>query len=504
MPGLCQVLPLLLALAAADRPLERSLGPEPGSLDPHRASDLSSLALLRDLYEGLVTEGPDGTILPGVAGRWEASADGLRWRFELRPEARDCLGRRVGASRFARALARARDPATAAPLAGLLRDLAEVEAIGEDELRIRLHRPVALLPRLLLPIAYPVDVEAAAALGEKAFRPGGAAGNGPYCLAAHRPQDHFRLERNPHFHAAATVRIATVRHHVVEDPEAELRRFRTGALHLTESVPPWPLERLRAEFGPALRVAPLLGVFELGLNLEAPPFAGNPALREALAAAIDRERLVRTVTPGGERPAFGFVPPELWRSAPEPPPWARLARAEREAHARARLAAAGFGPGRPLRLAIRHNSSPLHRRTLLAVAAMWREVLGIEVVLEAEEWRSFLVSRARGRGLEVFRLGWVADVGEPEEFLERFRSGSPLNFTRLRDPEFDALLGAAAAQPAAEREALLRRAEARLLEELPAIPLYFLAGRRLVDPRLAGYADHPLDRHPSRWLHWRE
>lgn len=507
MGRICQVGSwcLLLALAAAGaqaRTLERGLGPEPETLDPHRAADLPSFQVLRDLYEGLVGEDPSGRIVPGAARAWTVSADGLEWRFTLREEGRDCAGRRVDAQRFAASLARARDPATAAPLAGLLAPVVAVEPLAPDALRIRLSEPVDLLRRLVLPIAYPVDLEALAEQGEAAFLSARAASNGPYCLRSYRAQDGLLLEKNPFFHGAAAVAIGRVRYHASEDPLGESRRFLNGELHLTESAPPWPLAALRRRFGESLRASPLAGVFEIGLFLEGPPFQGNPALREALSAAIDRERLIERITVGGERPAYGFVPPELGGAAR--PEWADWPRARREAYAQALYRAAGYGPKHPLRFELLYNASPQHRRVLLAVAAMWREVLGAEVALVHQEWRTFLSRRARGEGLQAFRLGWVADVGEPEEFLARFRSGSPLNHTRFRDPEFDALLERARRTHGRAREEALAAAERRLLALTPAIPLFFLAGRRLVSPALGGYADHPLDRHPSRWLYFRE
>ncbi len=504
----CQVVllqvALLLGAGGEPRVLERGLGPEPGSLDPHLASDLSSFQLLRDLYEGLVAEDGEGRIVPGLARSWTVSGDGLEWRFAIREHARDCRGRLVDAARMRDSLARARDPATRAPLAGMLEPIEQVEASSAGELRIRLSRPVALERRLLLPIAYPVDLEAIAERGGEAFRHGLAAGNGPYCLREALAQGHFLLERNPHFHAAAEVRIATVRYHVTEDPLAEARRFLAGELHLTESAPPWPLTELRRRFGERLRVAPLAGVFEIGLFLQGTPFAAQPALREALAAAIDRERLVERITGGGERPAFAFVPPELSADPTLRPHWADWPRERREAHARLLYRQAGYGPERPLRFTLLYNTSPLHRRVMLAVAAMWREVLGVEVRILNQEWRAFLARRASGVELEAFRLGWIADIGEAEEFLLRFRSDSPLNHTRFADPRFDRLLERALATQGEARRQALAAAERLLLEHMPAIPLYHLSSRRLLAPALGGFAPHPLDRHPSRWLYWRE
>ena len=47
--------------------LRRGNGGDPGTLDPSLAEDVHAFSVLRDLYEGLVTVAPDGSIVPGVA-----------------------------------------------------------------------------------------------------------------------------------------------------------------------------------------------------------------------------------------------------------------------------------------------------------------------------------------------------------------------------------------------------------------------------------------------------
>jgi ABC-type oligopeptide transport system substrate-binding subunit len=53
------------------------------------------------------------------------------------------------------------------------------------------------------------------------------------------------------------------------------------------------------------------------------------------------------------------------------------------------------------------------------------------------------------------------------------------------------------------RNALLRQAEAVGIADYPAVPLYAVMVRRLVDPSLGGWHDNPRDAHPARFLHWR-
>jgi len=57
------------AVLAEEQELYRDNGEEPQTLDPHLAEGLASAHILRDLFEGLTAESPDGRIIPGAAIR---------------------------------------------------------------------------------------------------------------------------------------------------------------------------------------------------------------------------------------------------------------------------------------------------------------------------------------------------------------------------------------------------------------------------------------------------
>lgn len=514
------VLAGLLALAqlatAATGTLERGNGPEPDSLDAHRAQSLSAFNVLRDLYEGLVTEDVDGRPAPGLAESWTVADDGRTWTFILREDLRWSDGEALTADHVVASFRRALDPATLAPYANLLEPIAGaadviagrapptalgVAAVDPRTLVFRLERPAPLPKLLTLPIAFVVDVEAAARHGARHTRPGNLRGNGAYRLVDWQPQTAIRLERNPHYHAAAHVPIPAVRFHVTEDPSSEMKRYLAGDLDLTESVPAGNLQRLTTRFGDELVVAPMLGTFWFGLNLRRPPFRDAPELREALSLAIDREILVRHVTGFGEAPAFAIVPPGTDGHRDATPAHARWTQGQREARARELYARAGYTRERPLETEIRYNTSPQHRRLALAVAAMWREVLGVRTRLVNEEWKVFVVNRRAGRLTQVFRGTWIADYNDPMSFLETFRDGSPLNATGFDDPAFDALLDRAARETDPARRAdLLFEAESRLVAAHAVIPIYFYTAKQLVRPRIEGFQPNPMDRHPTRFL----
>lgn len=506
--------------SADDGVLDRGNGPEPTTLDAHRGAEVNAQNILMDLYEGLVTFAADGRIVPGLAERWEVSADGLTWTFHLRADLRWSNGEPLDASQFVASMRRALDPDTAAPLASLFASIRNAPAVMRGEqapialgitapdartVVIELTQPTALLERLVLPVAAPIHLPSLQQHGAQHTRPGKHVGNGAYRLVEWTPQASLRLERNPHFHAASEVAIAQVRFHVTEDANTEQKRFVAGDLDFTEVVPPGRLDRLRERFGPQLRISPYLGSFYLGYNLRRAPFSAQPALRRALTLAIDRDLLTRYITGLGETPAYSLVPPSMYAEAAITPPDAPRAQSDRVAEAQRLYAQSGYSRAAPLEVELRYNTSTPHRRLALAVAAMWREQLGVRTRLVNEEWKVFVQNRRAGRLTEVFRGGWIADVDDPLTFLEAFDGAGPSNWTGYTDAAFSRALAVArgTADPALRRRRNAE-AEAMLMQSQPILPIYFYVSKHLVRDAVEGFVANPLDRHPSRWMRLRE
>ncbi len=509
---------------AHDAVLDRGNGPEPSTLDAHRCQEVACGNVLRDLYEGLVAEGTDGVPIPGTAERWETSTDGLTWTFHLRSGLTWSNGEALDAPQIVASFQRAFAPATTAPFAeqfGAMRNADAVQkgklppaALGVEAPDARtvvfhLIRTAPLQRLLLLPIGYPVYLPAVQKYAALHTRPGNLVSNGAYRLRAWLPQAAIALERNPGFRAPAA--IADVRYHVTEDAGSELKRYEAGDLDLTETLPPQPLVQLRARFGSELRIEPYLGAFWFGFNVTRTPFDDRDgkhralALRQALSLAVDREKLTLYLTGFGEKSAFGIVPPQVSGYAAPVIAAAAWTQAQREREAQRLFRTAGYTQDDPPTIELRFNTSTLHRRLALAVAAMWRETLGVHVTLRNEEWKVFVQNRRARVITQAFRGGWIADVDDARNFLAAFANEGALNWTGWRDPAFDALIARADAEPdEARRNVLLAQAEARLLAAQPVLPLYFYTSKHLVKPWVGGYTANPLDHHASRFLSWKD
>ncbi len=489
--------------------LRRAIGGEPESLDPAAARSEAALTVLRDLDEGLTAIGPDDRPRLAAADRVAVSADGLRYTFHLRRAARWSNGAPVLAADFVAAWRRLVDPATAAQYAGLLAPVVNARAIAagrapDSSLGVRATGPRTLVVTLAHPTPYllslvahpatfPVDPRSLARHGSRFVRPGIMVSNGAYVLERWMFGSHLVAERNPYYWNAAATRIDRIEYYTSSDPAAQLRAFRAGDLDVTASIPPDADRWVAAHLPDRLRVSPELAVYYLGYNLLRPPFAHAAGLRRALAMVIDRERLVESVTGGGERPAYTFVPPDIPGYVPPLPAYARWPMRERIAHARALLDAAGYAT-QPLRVEIRYNTGGLNDRIAVAVAAMWKRALGVDAVLHAEDYKVLVHDVNQARLTEVFRASWVADYEDPISFLGLLRSGSGIDPPRYASGAYDALLRRADAENDPVRRArLLARAEALMLHDQPVVPLFDYVAKHLVAAGVHGWRANALD-----------
>jgi oligopeptide transport system substrate-binding protein len=500
---------LLSSSAVSDSTIRRGLGPEPDSLHIHQAQGLAAVNLLRDLREGLVTFDAAGMLIPGQAERWEVLDGGKRYRFHLRADARWSNGDAVTSEDFVRAWRRAFSADSAAVTVGLLKNVHNAEAVlkGDAEpsalgivavdpgvLDVTLDAPAPWILEILAhPVSFPLHAEGI-------DDPRASPVNGPFLLAEWTPRASIRLARNPMYHAADEVRADTVEYLPIEEPAAELARYRAGELDITETIPAGRFEWLSKNLSTELRVHAYLGSFWLGLNLRQPALGKHPGLRRALALAINREILVRTVLGAGELPAWSVVPPGIPGYDPAVMSESAMSQGEREAEARRLFGQTGLGKDEPLLLELRYNTSGVHRRMAVAVSAMWKQVLGVNTRLVNEEWKVFVNNRTMGVITEVFRGGWIADYADPASFLDLFIGGSELNYTFYDNPGFDMLIESAGTASGDERLQLLRRAEGLLLRDLPVIPLYYYVSRHLVKPDVEGFVDNVRDIHLSRYL----
>jgi oligopeptide transport system substrate-binding protein len=503
------------SVLAGEQIVYRGNGEEPESLDPHLAQGVPASRILRDLFEGLTAESAQGDLIPGAALRWNISRDARTYTFYLRRDLTWSNGEPLTAGDFVYSLQRALNPETASSAARTLLPIQNarevlagelpVEELGislldEFSMQITLTGPTPYFLGLLAsPVAYPVNRKNLEEYGDQFAKPDQLVSNGAYMLKGWSPRVSIELQKNPRFREAELTLVERVYYIPTEDRSAEVKQFRAGELDWTNEVPSNQFKWLQRHYSDELVISPWMGSYFFGFNLTQEPFIDNPSLRMALILAIDRQIITDKVTQFGEMPSFALVPPGIDGYVPFSPEYADWAQEERDHEARRLYEQAGYSQDMPLRIEIRYNTSDNDKKIALAIASMWKQVLGVHATLVNEEFRVFLQNREQKVITQVFRAGWISDYNDPYSFLELFRTGHGRNDYGYSNSTFDALLDEAGAERVrARRERLMFEAERVLMTDHVIIPIFTYVTKRLVSPHLKGWHNNVMDHHPTR------
>ncbi|MCT2417396.1 peptide ABC transporter substrate-binding protein [Pantoea sp. XY16] len=491
------------AQLAEQQQIVRHIKDEPASLDPLKAVGLPEIQVIRDLFEGLTNQDAQGKIVPGVAQSW-SSSDNKTWVFTLRNNARWSNGDQVTAQDFVSSWQRLVAPENSSPFAWfaglsgienaaaitkgeMTPDKLGVVAQGKTQLKVTLDRPVPWFPALVANVAlFPVPQKTIAQEGDSWTAPGKLVGNGAYQLSERVVNEKIVLIRNPDYWDDAHSVLTKVTFVPINEESSATKRYRANDVDITESFPKNMYAMLKKTLPGEVYTPDQLGTYYYAFNTQKGPTA-DVRVRKALSWSIDRKVIAEKVLGTGEKPAWHFTPDVTAGFKPLPTFMQQHDQNTLNAQAKALLAAAGYGPAKPLKLKLLYNTSESHQKIAIAVASMWKKNLGVDVTLENQEWKTYIDSRNSGN-FDVIRASWVGDYNEPSTFLNLLTSGNSSNISRFSNADYDATIAKASKETNDQaRNSDYNRAEQILAEQTPIAPIYQYTNGRLIKPWVKGY-----------------
>jgi len=463
---------MLVAIASACTPrvppatgVVVALESEPQSLDPRFAMDAAASRVADLIHLGLTRPREDGRRTPALANGWTYD-DPQRVRFCLRRGFRFSDGTPVTAADVRATYEAVLDPATGSPRRGALAEVERIESPDAFTVIFHLRRP---FPPFLDATGLGI-VPARLAMGRGEIR----VGAGPFRVERVDPGQRIVLRPNPGW-PGPPPRLDPLVLRIVPDPLVRALELKRGGISLAQDPPePELLEWLARDARLQVRRRPGSSFAYLALNLRNPRLA-RPAVRRALAMALDREALLATVLGGAGRPATGLLAPEHWAYASARLPRHDPQRAARLLDRTGLRDPDGAGPRARFRLVYKTSSLPVRRRLAEAIQAQLAAV-GIAVDVRTQEWATLYAEVRAGR-FEIAPMTWVG-VTEPDLYFLALHSTMtpPAGYNRgaYASPVMDRLTERARYEPrAVRRRQLYARIQRRAARDLPVLPLWW-------------------------------
>lgn len=473
-------------------------------LDPAQATDGNSLNLTQELMRGLV-QFKDGTfdIEPVIAQKWSMSSDGLHWTFTLKPNLKfsdetpiDAAAVKFNFDRwrlvknpYHSTLPYGYYAAMFGSFPGLIKDVTVKNA---RTVVFTLTRPFSpFLHDLAMP-SFALGSPKAIAANLQNFGQA-PVGYGPYVLGEWVKDDHITLKANPTWQGVKPA-YGTVIIRDIPDQATSVLEMEKGNIDFLVDPRPDDAKTLAKQPGITIYQQPSNNNSYIAMNVERAPF-GNLDVRRAVAYALDIPGIVKAFYNQGAVVANNWTPPGMLGENP-----AVKAYPHDPAKAKQLLAKAGLANGFSVNLLYPTAPRPYMPEPERIAEAIQAELktVGINVTLQPYEFGVFLDKVRHGED-SMCLIGWSGDNGDPDDFfyplLDKDSADAKpngQNYSFWRDEKFHQLMLAGQGTLAdAERAAIYREANARINDQVPAIPIVHTTVPIAVKSSIGGFTPSP-------------
>lgn len=483
-----------------------AMADEPPQLDSSLAADQISSFVLGHVEEGLLRFDESNRLAPGVAERWEITAQGAT--FWLRSDARWSDGKPVTARDFVFAWRNAVDPKSASEYANIMFGIRNAEAIAAGKLPITALGVHAVNPReLRVEFAYPVPYFAQltafnvfypiredfyrATRGRYASSADTMLYNGPFRMTKWVHGAHIRLEKNQYYWDRARIGIKVLDFpYFTADPSARINLFRDGKI-ATTGISQENLEQAQLE---RWKINSFMdgSVFYLEFNHRPDRLTRNRNLRKAIQYALDPEELVnRVIKIPGFVPGKSLFP--VWLDGVQgkfrkeyPAQEIRPDFAKARRHLELAKRELGLKVMPPLTFL--SDEGPMPTMIAQYYQAQLRGVLGLELRIDNQIFKQRLAKMLAG-DFDIVAAGWGPDYSDPLTYGDLFTSTNSNNRGQYRNPALDREVQIArnSTDPKTRMDAF-GRIQQIILDDAVILPAYERGQLYVMNPAITGVA----------------
>ncbi len=509
---------MLVAGAANAKSLVYCSEGSPENFSPSMNTTGTSLDAARPVYNGLVQFTPGTTqVEPGLAEKYEVSADGLTITFHLRKGIKVHSGvngftptRDLNADDviwsfermwkaehpYAKVSGGAYDYFNDMGMPDLLDSITKT-----DDLTVvmKLKKPNApIIANLAMDFATIHSAEYADYLMKK-----GTAeqfdqipvGTGPFVFVDYQKDAVIRFKANPDYWGGKP-KIDDLIYAITPDATARYAKLQANECQVMAFPNPADLDAMKAN--PDIQVLEQAGlnIGYMAMNAQKPPF-DKVEVRQAIAMAIDRDSILKEVYQGAGQKAKNPIPPTMWSYDDSTVDYEYNPEKAKEM-----LKAAGVENLETdlWWMPVQRPYNPNAKRMAEMMQADLAKV-GINAKLVSYEWGEYR-KRLQAGEHQMGYLGWTGDNGDPDNFLAVLlgcdKDGKPngQNIPKWCDAAFnEAITTAAEITDQAERTKLYQQAQKIHHEQVPWLNIAHSTVFEPIRKSVSGYKVSPLGKH---------
>lgn len=437
------------------------------TLDPTFSIQLAERQTLYLIYNTLVAMQTDFSLKPELAKSWTVGNKGNRYVFQLQEGVKFHDGTEFNADAVKWNIDRRLDERTGSPQRAQLRPVIDsIEATGPLTVAINLNSPhPGLLAELADRAGCMISPTAARRFGPDFAR--NPIGTGPFIFKEWVQNTSITVERNPDYWQRDQPYLDRIVLRAIPNHVIGIQRLLVGEIDFVTDLEPDLLRQLERG-GDSITVSrePAGRWWALQYQIDKPPF-DNAKLRQAIAYALDRQRIVQITMEGQATIANGPTPPGLWWSSPD-----TIVYNHDQTRAKALMQEAGITAGTTLTLS---TPSDQLSRKLNQLVVEQLAAIGLQVTL-APVSASESYARVVQRAINFTPMSWTQRADPDGLLYILFHSKGFANTTGYRNPDVDTMLDTARTNPdQAERAKLYAAIKDQIQRDLPYIFMFFSA-----------------------------
>lgn len=478
---------------------------DPVNFNPILQSDTTSGWVVDRVFSGLVDIDAKLQPVPDLATEWSTSPDGLEWTFKLRKDVRFHDGKPLTAEDVAYTYNSIKEKGYTGPRASNFISLNKVEVIDPSTVKFILKEPFSPLLTSLTYGILPKHLYDAKPVAEMKENPANRKpiGSGPWKWGEWVTGQYIVLTRNDEFFGKGPY-IPEVRLTFVQDTNVQVAKLEAGEIDYL-GIPSKDTTRITTQYKDKFNFVKYQGLsFDyIAFNMTRPGLS-DKAVRQAIAYAIDRQKIVDDLLEGHAVVMNGPLPPASWAFENNVTKYTFDTKKSTDLLEKAGYKKGADGiyakDGDRLSFTFITNSGATDRESMVLFAQKALKDIGIEIKTDFIEWSVFLEKYLWVGNFDMFLSGFSLGV-DPDQY-SLFHSSQAVkndkgrfvgfNRAQYNNHEVDRLLedGRKESDPT-KRKAIYSKYQQIIADEIPWLILTNRKSTTAIKPYVKGIVESP-------------